>query len=526
MMSATEKSAAMLPPAISRHPIRELLTLAIPLTTNSLSAALMLFVDALMVSRLGTKAIAAVLPVHLVFWLIWAIPNGIAGAGGIFSAQAIGKQNHTEAVRYTWQGIWVALASIFGAILAQLNAGPLLIVLTPDVAGTPAGVGLFDFTHADGEVNALMHAYFNWRNWALPFVAVLWPIGAYFAALRRPWLPVYVAVGAQIINIVLNYVLIFGKLGFPAMGVSGSAAAGLIATAIQALVLLGFFVAISRTVERNHAASWAGPDRKELPSIKAAPLARLARPDLFRLRRLIDIGVPSGCHVLLDLVGWNLIMIVFVKRFGTEALAATNIVTEYMRLSFMPMFGVAGAAATIIGTVIGAGRSDLAISRARLALLIVGGYMSLCGLLMILLRQPLVALFNEQENPVVASAGAWMMVLAGLFQVFDAANVVYSSACRGAGDTRFLVRLVAMASLCSVVGGWYLTDYQPQLGSFGPWLAGSIYVIMLGLGFAWRFESRRWEGIDIFTSGPLSVVSDQPNQTVGEDDFPLEGKNC
>jgi MATE family multidrug resistance protein len=135
--------------------------------------------------------------------------------------------------------------------------------------------------------------------------------------------------------------------------------------------------------------------------------------------------------------------------------------------------------------------------------------MGACGLVFLLLRYPMIRMFvNTPPNlPLEQAArtmaevirlGGWVMICAAVFQLGDAIGIVYMSALRGAGDTlRPMLMTISLSWGVMVGGGWLLTEALPQLASVGPWIAGALYVILLGLVMARRFEGGAWRKIDL-----------------------------
>jgi len=132
--------------------------------------------------------------------------------------------------------------------------------------------------------------------------------------------------------------------------------------------------------------------------------------------------------------------------------------------------------------------------------------MLVMGLILAAFRTPLIALFSS--DPEVIRIGATLMIWVAVFQVFDAMQIIYTNALRGAGETRFPA--IAVAVHCWVIfvgGGWLMTHYVPSWGYHGPWMTGTLYIAMLGLVLWRRFESGRWERIQLFKDDAATVSS-------------------
>jgi MATE family multidrug resistance protein len=196
---------------------------------------------------------------------------------------------------------------------------------------------------------------------------------------------------------------------------------------------------------------------------------------------------------------WSVFMTILVGEFGTDHLAAGWIVLRYMHLSFMPAVGFSIATTTLVGRSIGANKPELAERYARTALWMSVLYMATWGILMMIFREPMVRLFttsaadNGAAAQHVVELGSRIMICAAIFQAFDAVGIVYTGALRGAGDTFWpgVITVTLSWSLIVGVGAWIAHAY-PQLGSLGPWIGSTVYIIVLGAAMTWRFERGPW----------------------------------
>jgi multidrug resistance protein, MATE family len=183
-----------------------------------------------------------------------------------------------------------------------------------------------------------------------------------------------------------------------------------------------------------------------------------------------------------------------MAQFGTSAMAGNNFMFQYMKVSFMPAFGISVAVTALVGRYIGMGRVDLAEKRAHMGFFVCAAYMLTCGLLFVTLRHQLIGVFSS--DPTVLRIGATLLVFAAVYQFFDALYICYNGALRGAGDT--FVPAMATAGLnwgITVGCGFLVSHYLPQFGVAGPWTTATIYGTILGL-FIWRrFRRGAWKSI-------------------------------
>jgi MATE family multidrug resistance protein len=201
-----------------------------------------------------------------------------------------------------------------------------------------------------------------------------------------------------------------------------------------------------------------------------------------------------------------------------------------MGLSFMPAVGVGIATTALVGRRIGQGRRDRARRAARSGLLAAMIYMGLCGLAFWLLRVQMIRFFLALPGSGPAAAaragplaeeivrvGSWILVFAAVFQLFDAASIVYVGALRGAGDTRWpMVATILMSWSITLGVGAAAVVWLPHWGSLGPWVAASLYTCALAVVLAWRFESGAWEKIDLLRHGAGAVGIVEDSATVPE----------
>jgi len=289
-------------------------------------------------------------------------------------------------------------------------------------------------------------------------------------------------------NVLAAWALIFGRLGFSAHGVLGSAWGQNIGVCVETGVLIACVIAPS-VRKRFNSLDWP-PRRAEMGA-------------------LLRIGIASGGQLIADVLAWTLFGLWVMGQFGTTAMAANTFMMRYMVVSFMPAFGISVAVTALVGRYIGAGRPDIAMKRAHLAFAVSAAYMTVCGLLFFLGRNQLIGLFTQ--DPKVRATGATLLTFAAVYQFFDAMYIVYSGALRGAGDT--LVPAVATAGLCwgiNVFGGFGVARCCPRLGPAGPWALATAYGIILGLFMYRRFARGQWAEIrlDKTSSRPSKLIVD------------------
>ena len=440
--------------------LREVMGMAGPIVLGTLSFTLMSFVDQAMVSQLGTDALAAIGASNLWAYILGCFLFGLIGCVGTFVAQSYGKSELEHCARYAWQGLYLALLS-GGLILLLLPlSGPIFRLM-----GHSEAVTQLELT--------------NFRVRVFGYIPLAWmtAVGSFFQSIGRPGIPTAVGMGANVVNLVLNYVLIFGHWGFPALGIAGSGLATVISLFAQAAVLQWIFMSREMHAAYQSRTVW--------------------RIDWRRMYELLRIGAPSGLMMFLDVANWGLFTSFVVGRFGDVPLAAHNAAMAFMQFCFMPALAVNQGISVIAGTYIGKRDFDRAASRTYTAMKATAVYMLVMGIVFAALGRGLIQIFFSDE-PAVLDLGQKLLFLAAVFQGFDAVNIVTMGAMRGAGDTFWM----AVLTLAGAYGLFlplaiYLAIFQ-NMGAIGAWLGATVYIISLsGMLFA-RFYSGKWRNINIF----------------------------
>jgi MATE family multidrug resistance protein len=475
--------------------VGEVLMVALPASASMLSRTIMRFADGVMVSRVSNAAFASQLVAGMLAFAYEALIMGTLTAVNTYVSQNLGARRESRCGEYARSGLVLSL------VLAAA-VQPLILL---------GGRGLFEgILNQPAELVPLESMYFRYMILSVLVAQPAMVFARFFYGIERSGVVFWASTVGNGTNIVFNYILIFGKFGFPAMGLEGAAIGTILGTVLELAVFTAVFLspAIHRRFQtRRFQASWR------------------------QCKDIVRVGWPAGVQFFTDLTGWGVVTSVLIGGFGALHLAAHTAVIRYISLSFMPAIGVGIAATALVGKYIGAGRPDLARRRAHAALAVGVGYMGLCGLAFFLFRAPLIDFFaNAQpvgdltpaqaaENArTIVRLGSQLMICAAVFQVFDAMAIVYMGALRGAGDTFWPM----IASICLTVGvlvggGTLMVNVFPSLQALGPWLASTAFVICFGVAMALRFESSRWQEIDLLgrseekpeptflTEGPASV---------------------
>jgi MATE family multidrug resistance protein len=434
---------------------------------TNISFTVMQFVDRFMVSRLGTEALAAILPAGFVSFLPGSFAIGVMISVNTFVSQSLGRGNKKDCSAYCWQAIFMGLA-YFAVVLT------IMWPLAPQI---------FRLLGHEPAVAAKEVIYLRIMLYAQVMAVFIWASSQFYMGIHRPIITMYSALCAQTVNVAANYVLIFGKLGLPAMGIAGAGWGTFIGISIGAVIRMGAF--LNGSVNETY------------------QCRRAMKVDFAKIGDLLRVGLPAGMALTMNVAAWGVILFALVGKFGKEALAATSAAFSCINVSVMPVVGIGTALTAAVGKAIGHGRKDVAIIQTGVCLKIGLIYMGLVGVCFFLFRNGIMKFWSSDDK--VIEAGVNILIMAAIFQVFDAANLIYGGALRGAGDTVWLAGVSTMRAVVLALGGLPLVWFLPQLGSIGPWVAATLSIITLGVANWWRFRSNTWMQIDLFKRRAIGV---------------------
>ncbi len=383
-----------------------MLKLAAPLVLIQVGTMLMGVVDTVMVGRVSPAALAAAALGNLYFWVISMFGFGVLLALDPIVAQALGANDDVAVARGLQRGLVLSVVLTVPLSLALATVKPVLTLV-----GQPAEV----VPYAAGYIYRVMPAV--WPT--LAFVVLRQTL----QAQRRP-APIFVTtVAANLLNAGLNYLWVFGKLGFPALGVLGSAWATAVSRWAMALLLL--------------ALGWN----------RLVPFLRRRAPNLLDARpllRMLRLGAPIGGQMVLEAGAFGAVALL-MGWLGVVQVAAHQIAINIASLTFMVPLGVSSAAAVIVGHAVGRGDAGAVRRSTKAALCVGAGFMAAAAAVLIGAPHLLAALYSD--DAAVLALAALLLPIAGVFQVFDGLQVVAIGLLRGLGDTR-------LPMVANVLGFW------------------------------------------------------------------------
>jgi MATE family multidrug resistance protein len=452
----------------SKGGYREVLVIAIPLILSTASWSVQHFVDRMFLSWYAPEAIAAAMPAGMVYFSIVSIFMGTAGYASTFVAQYYGAKRFDRIGPALWQGVYVSLAGGF-ALLCLI----------------PFGESIFRLVGHDELVQHSEVVYFQIICLGGgPYIAS-YALSGFYSGRGRTWPVMWVNIFATAVNLILDYALIFGHWGFPEMGIKGAG----IATVIAGIFSLLAFLALIST----------GAYNQTYHTIKGW------RPERQLFVRLLRFGVPSGVQFFLEMVGFT-VFVLLVGRLGTISLAATNIAFNINTLAFMPMIGCGIAISMLVGQYLGADKPDLAQTSAYSGFHLTFAYMTSIAAAYLLLPNIFVTPFALQADPQAFSEIYQYCIIllrfVAVYSIFDTMNIIFCSAIKGAGDTRFVMFMTVILSVFVLILPTYLAIVVFEYGLMISWLLATIYVIMLSVAFYFRFLNGKWKTMRVIEHTP------------------------
>ncbi|HLB79182.1 MAG TPA: MATE family efflux transporter [Dongiaceae bacterium] len=436
--------------------LRALLRITAPLAAAYLAEMAMSFTDMAIVGRLGSVELAAVgLAANLLVSVLF-ICMGVVSIVGVLVAQAHGAGDDAAAGRGLRQGLWVATALSVPQMALGWYMAPLLRL-----------------TGQEEAVVLLAEQYLRGLIWCiLPY---MWftVLRNFVSALARPGAIMVITVAAVGLNLAACYTLVFGKFGFPALGVAGAGYG-------TALVSWVMFAALALHVVRA-------------PGFRAyRPFGALGRLDPPLLRQILRLGTPVAGLMAVE-AGLFSAVAVLMGLFGATALAAHQVAASFASLVFMVPMAL-GQAATI-RVAHGLGRGSVAAARqaGRLGIVAVALFMAVMAVVMWTAPEAIVSLFldtADPENAKVLALAAVLLGIAAVFQIVDGVQVIAAGALRGLKDTTapLLVGLLGYWGV-GLTAGWLLA-FPFGLAGPGLWLGVAFGLAVAAVLLSWRFHAR------------------------------------
>lgn len=438
----------------------ELLRVALPLVISYGSTAMMYVIDRIFLSWDSVDSMAAALPAGVLHYNLAILAIGTVAYGNAFIGQYEGAGQHHRVGPVVWQGIYFSIV-----------AAAVMLVFAP------LAPSIFRLFGHDAAVQGLEARFFKILCLGTLPLLLDTALSCFFSGRGQTLVVMVVNTIGMLINILLDYLLIFGNHGFPRLGIDGAAIATV--TAFTSITVM-YIVAMYWMYRRGPYRLWAG-----------------RRFDRELFARLLRFGLPSGLQQFLDIGCWT-VFVQMVGRLGREELSATSLVFNLNGGVFIPLLGLGTAVTVLVGHRIGEGRPELAVRTTWLAFGLASGYtLMFCGVYL-LLPDLILKPYGLADRPELRALVVSLLRFVAFYSFFDSMLVVFNSAIRGAGDTRFAMTFsFSMGLLLLVLPTYVAATVFGTDGFTAAWYAVTLYITVLGLGFMARFQQGRWKSMRV-----------------------------
>jgi multidrug resistance protein, MATE family len=450
---------------------RQVLVLAIPLILSTGSTSVHAFISRIFLTWHSPVSLAASMPAGMFNFAIMSIFINTAGYAGTFVAQYYGAGQHHKIGPILWQ------AGIVALIGAAIN-----------IALVPLAPGIFNWVGHDPAVRDSEIIYFQVLCVsAFPSIMAS-AFSGMLSGLGKTRIIMWIMLSSTLVNILGDYVLIFGNWNFPALGIAGAGWASVIAFCFQ-ITAFSFII-------------FSSPFRKKYKTSKI-------KPNFVLFSRLIRFGLPSGVQFFIDMAGFTA-FILLVGRLGRDQLAATNLAININMLAFMPMIGIGITISVLVAQALGRNKPDLAKYSVRSAFDLTFLYMVIIAFLFIAVPGVFLAPFQTKSDPAsfinIKNIAHILLRFIAVYTLFDALNIIFSSAIKGAGDTRFVMYMILALSISIFIIPLYTAITWFNASIYVCWAIASVYVALLGIAFYLRYRHGKWQNMRVIEGSQPFVV--------------------
>jgi len=431
-----------------------LFKISTPIILQGFISTALSFVDVLMVGQLGSKSVASVGLGNQFSMIFIMLVNGVGSGAAIFAAQFWGRR-YVKNIRNTF-GIGMRYSILIGLLFTIIT-----FFFAPKI---------LSFYSSDLDVQTMGGHYLQLVGLSYVFFSITVMYAAILRSTRLVMIPLIAGIIAISFNTMLNYCLILGHFGFPAMGVTGAGVSMIVARIIECIIIISVV------------------KYRRIPTL--INLRTLFRNKIEGQKRYLKVALP----VIIHSMGWVCGVTIYMRLYAsisTTSVAAVNISETLEKMGFMFFVGIGNACAIMVGNSIGAGREDLARDYSKKFIFLgVTGAM-LMGLFIISIRSYIVGLYNLDADG-IHTVSLLMLFMASVMWM-KSANVIFNGGIlRGGGDTRFSmmidicgVWLVGIPMGCLAVYYFHFPVYYVVLFVYTEELAKML------VGF-YRFRSNKW----------------------------------
>ena len=440
---------------LKKDTLFELARIALPMVVSQGTFAVMIFTDRYFMSQIDSIHMAAALGGGVAAFFSFCFFTGLLSYANALTAQYLGAGELGKCSKVVTQGIVITVM-----------CSPALVIITYLVSGIFENVG-----HDSAQVE-LEKTYYTILMLGVIITLTKTCLSSYFAGIGRTRVVMICDVCGLIFNVPLCYVMVFGRLGLPELGIVGAGISTIIASFFACLLFFLFYF------EKGHRAKFLVMNSFHI--------------DWGVLRRFWRLGFPSGLELFLNVAAFNLFLLMF-QGYGVVEGASAAIVFNWDLLSFVPMIGLNIGVISLIGRFVGANdmaRTDEVMSAAFFLGIF---YSAILAILYISFRFPLVEVFSPPEGDFseIRSLSAFMMIGLSSYVMADAIIIISGGVLRGAGDTRWLMYASVGLHWAMLIAQYYVIlvwQFGPQVS----WLTFCAMIFAIAIVYIWRLQSGAW----------------------------------
>lgn len=434
--------------------------LAVPVMIGMLTQTFINLFDVAMVGRLGVEAKTALAALGVGIITLWVFGGALnAISVGILSlvTRRFGEKSYEKAGEVLF----------VGTILA------LILGLTIGIIGYVISTPLFKILTSNTDVAFEGAKFIKYRFIGLlPFLIIM-VYKAFFDAIGKTWVFMYVEIIMNIVNVILSYGLILGHLGFPKLGVEGAGISATVSSFVGALAIISYSF-----VYRYH----------------SFRIYKLFRINFKLMKEIFMISYPASIAAVLTSLGFEA-FIVISGKINVVTQAATTILTQVASLTFLPLLGFGTASATMVGQSLGAGKPDDAEKYAYGSIKLGAILMVILAMIFIFFSKHVIGLFTETDQ--VISEGSKALIIFSLAMVFEAIGIISSQSLFGAGYTKYVMIVDITLHWLIFVPLSFILGVVVKLGIIGLWLSADIYVFLLSVFMLIGIKRGKWKNLKI-----------------------------
>lgn len=437
---------------------RQILSVALPIIAGNFFHSVISFTDTIFMGRVGEVELAACGYASMYYMVLGMIGYSFALGAQIIIARRAGEHDRHSIGRVT------------DNLFYFLGAFSLLLFLFIRF-GSRTVLG---FMLPGQEVFDAATNYLDYRAFGVIFIYQIFVFGALFTGLGRTMIIIWSTLGMAILNIFLNYGLVFGNFGLPAMGIEGAGLASMLSEILAFLIMAIYLFA-------------TGYRKRFL-------LFRFKMPDFVLLRKILSLAGPIVLQSFVGALSWLTLFTMIVNYLGQQALAFSNVVKIIYTFSALPTWGLAGATNTFVSNVLGQGKPDLLFPLIKRISILSLAFVGLTMGFLMLYPQTVISLFTD-DPALIQDYSNTLKVVMGALMLLSVGNILFR-AVTGAGAARYALKIEVISVVIYVAFTFLVLDILNG-GLPAAWSVEIIYWIALGALSAKYLASGTWKKLKI-----------------------------